>query len=255
MTISSNSETRTKKHEPTGWSAPARITPWTNIISEEELTIYREAGFGTSFTGEIRPALLVIDVQYRSVGHRKLPVLQSVREEYPTSCGENGWRAIPNIARLIKKFRELGYPVIFPHVAVKTAQDGGRFADKAPAIMSIPEQGYQFVEEVAPAPDDILVPKYHPSAFFGTPLISHLINHKIDTVFLTGCTTSGCVRASAIDATSYGFRIVVPEDGAFDRSQTSHAVNLFDMASKYADVMSTDDALILMEDFTQRNTP
>jgi maleamate amidohydrolase len=226
---------------------PERSSPWSHIISEEEQAIYREAGFGSPFTGDIRPAMLVIDLQYRSVGHQRLPVMESIRQEYATSCGEHGWKAVPHVARMMKKFRELGWPVIFPHVAPKTQQDGGRFADKAPAIMSIPERGYKFVEEVEPIDGEILIPKYHPSAFFGTPLISHLINHGIDTVFLAGCTTSGCVRASAIDATSYGFRIVVPEECVFDRSQTSHAVNLFDMASKYADVMSTDEALLLMD--------
>ncbi len=234
------------------WVKSERAFPWSHIISEEEQAIYREAGFGTSFTGEIRPAMLVIDLQYRSIGHQRLPVMESIRQEYPTSCGEYGWRAVPHVARMMQKFREMGCPVIFPHVAPKTRQDGGRFADKAPAIMSIPERGYEFVAEVAPLDDEILIPKYHPSAFFGTPLISHLINLGVDTVFLAGCTTSGCIRASAIDATSYGFRIVVPEECVFDRSQTSHAVNLFDMASKYADVMNTDDALLLMDKCTRK---
>ncbi|WP_299453704.1 isochorismatase family protein [uncultured Pigmentiphaga sp.] len=243
-----NDPTGANNDQPEVMPGDLRQPPWHHVIPEDEQAIYRAAGFGTPFKGQISPALLVIDLQYRSVGHKCLPVMDSIREEYPTSCGEHGWRAVPHVARLMKKFREMGCPVIFPHVAPKSAADGGRFADKAPAVMSIPARGYQFVEEVAPCEGEIVIPKYHPSAFFGTPLISHLINLKVDTVFLTGCTTSGCIRASAIDATSYGLRIVVPHECVFDRSQVSHAVNLFDMASKYADVMPTDDALALMDE-------
>src|SRR5438105_12438041 len=105
--------------------------------------------------------------------------------------------------------------------------------------MTIPEKGYQFPAEVAPHPGDVLLPKKHPSAFFGTPLASYLINLGADTLVVTGCTTSGCVRGSVVDAFSYNFRVMVPYDAVYDRSATSHAVNLFDMASKYADVTST----------------
>lgn len=219
--------------------------PWQHVIPEEEQLIYEKAGFGHSYRGEIRPALLVIDVQYRSVGHEKLPILESIVREYPTSCGQYGWKAIPRIARLIKAFRDGGLPVIFPHVAYKEEHDGQRFADKAPVVMSIPRKGYEMVEECAPAPGDILLPKHHPSAFFGTPLISYLTTQNVNCVVLTGTTTSGCVRASAVDAFSYGFHAIVPYDAVFDRSQTAHAVNLFDMSSKYADVMSTDELLKL----------
>lgn len=218
-------------------------SPWQHVITEEEQTIYQKAGFGHAFKGKIRPALLVIDVQYRSVGHAKLPILESIEREYPTSCGLYGWKAVPHIARLIEAFRKRGLPVMFPHVAVKENHDGQRFADKAPAVMSIPRQGYEMVKECAPVQGDILIPKHHPSAFFGTPLVSYLTTQNINCVVLTGTTTSGCVRASAVDASSYGFHVIVPYDAVFDRSQTSHAVNLFDMSSKYADVMSTDEVL------------
>src|SRR5690606_24096340 len=125
---------------------------WDHLINDEEREVYRVAGFGTPFNGHVRPALLVIDVQYRSVGHERLPILESIRREYPTSCGEYGWRAVPHIARLIQAFRERGLPVIFPHVAYKESHDGQRFADKAPAIMSIPREGYEMVYACAPAP-------------------------------------------------------------------------------------------------------
>jgi nicotinamidase-related amidase len=109
--------------------------------------------------------------------------------------------------------------------------------------MGIAARGYEFVEDVAPKASDITIPKHHASAFFGTPLASHLVNLRVDSVYIAGCTTSGCVRASAVDATSLGFRVTVPHECVFDRSQTSHAVNLFDMASKYADVLSLQEAI------------
>jgi nicotinamidase-related amidase len=87
------------------------------------------------------------------------------------------------------------------------------------------------------------VPKKHPSAFFGTPLASYLINTGADTLVVTGCSTSGCVRGTVVDGFAYNFRVMVPQDGVFDRSEVSHAVNLFDMSEKYADVMPTDDII------------
>ena len=113
--------------------------------------------------------------------------------------------------------------------------------------MKVAEKGYAFVAEIAPREGDVLLPKKHPSAFYGTPLASYLIDLGVDTLFVTGCTTSGCVRGSVVDAFSYNFRVVVPHDCVYDRSEVSHAVNLFDMSEKYADVMTLGEALALLE--------
>ena len=211
------------------------MRPWDGIISEEEQRRYRAAGFGKPSGIGKRPALLVIDVQYRTVGTRPMPFWQAI-EEFPTSCGEQAWQAVSNIQKLLEEFRARGWPVLYPHVAPKQATDGGRLAQKVPTIMNIPAHGYDFVEQVAPRSGDVLLPKKHPSAFFGTPLVSHLIDLQADTLVVTGCTTSGCVRSSVVDAFSLNFRVLVPEDAVYDRSSVSHAVNLFDMAEKYADV-------------------
>ena len=166
-----------------------------------------------------------------------------MRLKFPTSCGDVGWNAVDKIAQLLAVFRANDWPVLYPHVAPKQNFDFGRLSDKVPAIMGVAGRGYDFVEEVAPREGDILLPKKHPSAFFGTPLASYLINLGADTLVVTGCTTSGCVRGSVVDAFAYNFRVLVPQDAVYDRSQVSHAVNLFDMAEKYADVMPTDDAV------------
>lgn len=220
--------------------------PWHSVIPAEELALYNSIGFGTPSQKPGKAALLVIDVQYRSVSSKPMPIQEAIKE-YPTSCGEYGWNAVPHIQALIKAFRAANMPVMYPHVAPKKSYDGGRWADKAPAVMTIPPRGYDFVEEVAPQPGDILVPKAHPSAFFGTPLVSYLIDNGVSTVYVTGTTTSGCVRATVVDATSLGFRVVVPQEAVFDRSQTSHAVNLYDMNSKYADVMPVQRAIELLQ--------
>jgi nicotinamidase-related amidase len=220
--------------------------PWDKIISEEEQRAYNAAGFGRSSGLGRRPALLIIDVQYRTVGTTPMPFWRAI-EEFPTSCGEIGWAAVGNIAKLLDLFRARGWPVLYPYVSPKEAYDAGRLADKVPALMGVAAKGYEFVAEVAPRDKDVLLPKKHPSAFFGTPLASYLIDLGADTIVVTGCTTSGCVRGSVVDGFAYNFRMLVPEDAVYDRSATSHAVNLFDMASKYADVMNTEDAVTALK--------
>ena len=219
------------------------MKPWDGIISEEEQKAYHAAGFGRPSGVGKRPALLIIDVQYRTIGTTPKPFWESIKE-FPTSCGDIGWNAMRNIATLLAEFRANGWPVLYPHVAPKNkATDGGRLAQKIPAIMNIPEKGYEFPAEIAPREGDVLIPKKHPSAFFATPLASHLIDLQADTLVVTGCTTSGCVRGSVVDGFAYNFRVLVPSDAVYDRSATSHAVNLFDMASKYADVGTAAEIL------------
>lgn len=219
------------------------MRPWSSVVTEEEERRYEAAGFGRAGGIGKRPALLIIDVQYRTVGTKRLPYWEAIKE-YPTSCGDAGWAAVDAIRPLLAEFRRLGLPVLYPHVAPKNADtDSGRLAEKVPSIMGIDQRGYAFVEEIAPVKGDVLLPKKHPSAFFGTPLVSHLIDLGADTLFVTGCTTSGCVRSSVSDAFAYNFKVVVPQDCVYDRSPTAHAVNLFDMNAKYADVMPVADAI------------
>lgn len=220
----------------------ANERPWDRIIPREELETYAMAGLGGPGGFGRRPALLVIDVQYRSVGDRPMPIRDAIKQ-YPTSCGQAGWDAIVHIAVLIDVFRRNGWPVIYPHVAPKSGHDQGAFAAKIPGIMQIPPEGYHFVREVAPRAGELCLPKTQASAFFGTPLASYLIGSGIDSLVYTGCTTSGCIRASVVDACALNFKSIVPSDAVFDRSPTSHAVNLFDIGSKYADVMPTSDAI------------
>jgi nicotinamidase-related amidase len=228
------------------------MASWDGVIGEEEIDRYAKAGFGGEGGIGARPALLIIDVQYRTVGTTPKPYWDAIKE-YPTSCGDVGWDAVGNIAKLVALFRQKGFPILYPHVAPKnSATDGGRLAAKIPSIMGIDAKGYDFVEEIAPVKGDVLLPKKHPSAFFGTPLVSHLVDLGVDTLIVTGCTTSGCVRSSVTDAFAYNFKVLVPDDAVYDRSPTSHAVNLWDMNAKYADVYSSTGILKLVEDLEDR---
>ena len=228
------------------------MASWDGVIGEDEFDRYAKAGFGGEGGIGARPALLIIDVQYRTVGTTSKPYWDAIKE-YPTSCGDVGWDAVGNIAKLVALFRQKGFPILYPHVAPKnSATDGGRLAAKIPSIMGIDAKGYDFVEEIAPVEGDVLLPKKHPSAFFGTPLVSHLVDLGVDTLIVTGCTTSGCVRSSVTDAFAYNFKVLVPDDAVYDRSPTSHAVNLWDMNAKYADVYSSTGILKLVEDLEDR---
>jgi nicotinamidase-related amidase len=185
--------------------------PWNGIVSEDEVRRYEAAGFGRPSGLGKRPALLIIDVQYRTVGTREAPFWESI-EEFKTSCGDTGWEAMRHIKPLLDKFREKNLPVFYPHVAPKEAFDRGRLADKVPELMMIAIEGYRFVEELAPRPGEVLLPKKHPSAFFGTPLASYLIDVGADSIIVTGCTTSGCVRGSVVDGVAININDTVPEE-------------------------------------------
>jgi len=215
---------------------------WDDVISEEEQKAYAAAGFGRPSGLGQRPALLIIDVQYRTVGTERKPFYEAIKE-FPTSCGEVAWDAVDAIVPLVEYFRSRGWPVMYPHVAPKVGSEGGRLAEKVPAIMGVAAKGYEFPPAVAPLPGDVMLPKKHPSAFFGTALCSHLIDKQVDTVIVVGCSTSGCVRGTAVDAFSLNFKVAIPQECVYDRSITSHKVNLFDLGQKYADVLPTADLI------------
>ena len=155
--------------------------PWADLIPEDDRKVFQAAGFGQRIGLGRRPVLLVIDVQYRTVGSEPRPILDAIRE-YPTSCGEVGWRAVAPIASLVEVFRRRGGPVIYPCVARKDHHAEGGFAAKAPGVLSIPDEGYEFVAEIAPRPGELVLPKAHASAFFGTALASHLVRLGVDSI-------------------------------------------------------------------------
>ena len=216
---------------------------WMASVPEEDRNVYRLAGFANRVGFGKRPAVLVIDLQYRTAGDRPAPIEEAITSMYPTACGEAAWEAIGHVARLLEAARAAGAPIIYPYVAPKRSVDAGRFGQINPLVTSIPDRGYRFVEEIAPREEDVLLPKRHASAFFGTALASYLVDFGADTVLVTGATTGGCVRATVADAFSYNLHTIVVEECVFDRIRISHDISLFDMDAKYADVVSVETAI------------
>ncbi len=223
---------------------------WDRCLTDLDREAYAAAGFGHRAGFGTRPAILIIDVQYRTCGEAPKPILEAIKE-YKTSCGETGWNTVHVIERLLAVARPRGVPILYPVVERKDRFDTGRWKDKIPAIADktsyIGDRGTQIIESIAPQPGDVVVSKRYASAFFGTPLMTYLNDLDRDTVIVTGATTSGCVRATVADAFSFGFHVVVVEDAVFDRGEVSHAINLFDMDQKYADVMPSQEIIEYLE--------
>lgn len=214
---------------------------WDDVITESDKEIYRKVGYGVrKVTFGNTPALVIIDVTYDFVGNEPEPILKSI-ERFPLSCGENGWKAVYQIASLLPLAREKQLPIIYsvgePSLPRKWVQRNPR-SDEVRAN----KIGNEIVREIAPQPNDIIIRKCAPSIFLQTPLINVLVPLRVDTLLFCGGVTSGCIRASVVDAASYGFNVFVIEECTFDRGEVSHKVNLFDMNAKYASVVSIAEA-------------
>jgi maleamate amidohydrolase len=219
---------------------------WDGVVPETDIDVYRKAGYGGKVGPGKHPALMVVDVTTAFLGDRPEPILKSI-ERFPNSCGEAGWRAVEVIRSLLQAAREKGIPVIYSAGAAKGTWQAGRWAEKhrrtlEPQNRELSSKDH-IPRQIAPRPQDFVVEKMKPSAFFGTTLASHLVSLGVDTLVVTGCATSGCVRATVTDAFSYNFRVLVVEEGTFDRGEVSHKVNLFDLDQKYGDVVSAATAL------------
>jgi nicotinamidase-related amidase len=116
-------------------------------------------------------------------------------------------------------------------------------ADMSPEVRERRTRRWDIIDEVAPLPGEAVLRKSSPSAFWGTPLVGHLHYLGVDTIITCGESTSGCVRASVVDGCTYRYRMIVVEECVFDRHEAAHAMNLFDMHQKYADVVSLDDVM------------
>ena len=201
------------------------MAAWDNVIPPEDLAAMREWGASRGF-GE-QPALLVVDMTYAFVDER-----------FPLGYGRTGRPCAAAIGTLLELCRGIGMPVLYSAgLPARNAAERGlwKSAGRQPPE-GLPDP-HAIVPELEPRPTETVIRKRRPSAFFGTELASLLVFHRVDTLLLAGMVTSGCVRATAVDAFSYDLRVVIAEECVADRSQTSHAVALFDLHMKYADVM------------------
>lgn len=218
---------------------------WKDLVDEDILEIYapyrREVFVGP------RPAVLAIDLYNKAYRGGDVPV-RAANRAHPGSCGENAWKAVPPTQRLFAAARAAGVQVIYTTRHADTAgvkSTHRKMADER-------EEDYAILPELAPIPGELVVYKERASAFFGTPLITHLRRLGAESLIICGESTSGCVRASTVDAYSYGFHNVVVEECTYDRSLLSHKVNLFDLHHKYADVMHIDEVVSHLDKAVRR---
>ncbi len=211
---------------------------WREIVPRETLDLYahyaRETCVGPA------PALLAIDLYELAYQGGPQPIAE-LADAYPSSCGAAAWAAIPQTQALFAAARGAGIPVFYSTQETRPdARPRAIHATQRKRTTNGPEL-YEIKSEFAPQPGDTVIRKMRASAFFGTPLAAQLTALGIRSLIICGESTSGCVRASAVDAYSHGFHVTIAEECCFDRSPLSHAINLFDLHHKYADVMRTNE--------------
>lgn len=212
---------------------------WDDLLSERDKDVIKAAGYeerGAS-SWESRgegdsPALLVIDMQRLTVGN-DVPILDAI-EESRIAMGEVAWDALEHITSVLSFARDRETPVIYTRVVPQS------YDDPSHPDLSI-------VDEVAPRPEDDIVDKNYASAFYGTDLLTILVSQGIDSLVVVGNTTSGCLRATVVDAQQHGFNVILPQECTFDRIEASHKIGLLDMWMKYANVVEVEEAKTLID--------
>jgi len=205
--------------------------------------VYGRAGFGRRVVRGDRPAVVVVDLTngFTDAGQ-------------PTGADLDD--VVAHTRRLIDAAREAAIPVVFTTIAFDRARLGASaWLRKATGTRALVE-GSPLVEvdaRLQKRADEVLVTKHGASAFFGTDLSAILTSQDVDTVVITGATTSGCVRATAVDAVQSGFTVLVPRECVGDRARGPHEANLFDIDEKYGDVISVDDAVDYLQSRSERS--
>jgi len=220
---------------------------WDEFLTERDREVFGAAGYGAEAPMKGRPALLIIDVNFGFVGDRPEDLRESIKR-FPNSCGAEGWKAMERLVPVLAAAREKNLPVFY-----STGDETHGFLSrhswgaKNPVVGKWRATGgearmraNEIPPQIAPRPGEVIIAKNKPSVFFGSTLLQYLITLGVDQLLCCGTTTSGCVRATVVDAFSHGYRVAVIEDCTFDRGQASHAVNLFDLSQKYANVFPSE---------------
>lgn len=189
-----------------------------------------------------RPALLMIDF------------MQGYTTEGAPLYAPGVVSAVAESVALLAQARQAQIPLIHTQIRYhpQHQRDGGIWVKKAPVMRDMVEGNplAAFCPQVAPQPEEVVLTKQYASAFFGTSLASMLVAEGVDTLIIAGCSTSGCVRATAVDALQYGFRVMVVRECVGDRHPAPHEANLFDIDSKYGDVISKNVAMDYLGQFS-----
>jgi nicotinamidase-related amidase len=214
-------------------------------MSDDTGEIYERARLGQSVTPGSRPAVLVVDF---SRGFT----------DPESTMGSDLTDEVGATNRLLAAARERGIPVIFTTIGFEAnLKDGSLWLQKAPGLAEL-QVGGKWVEidpRLGRREDEVVILKKGASAFFGTNLPSVLVSEDVDTIVLCGATTSGCIRATAVDLLQYGYPTLVPRECVGDRARAPHEANLVDIQAKYADVVSVEDALSYLERVGGRSAP
>ena len=217
---------------------------WDRFLTERDKAVFEAGGYAARAGFGKRPVLLVVDVNFAFCGDRREPLLESVKR-WRNSGGEDAWDALPVLQRLIACAREREVPIIYT-TGTRRPDNWDRGSWQWKNVRSgdkLPHDGDEIMPQIAPGARDIVIAKGKPSGFFGTQLQAYLTLLKADSLIVAGTATSGCVRATVTDAFSLNYRVAVVEDACFDRCQASHAVSLMDMSAKYADIVTSGEAL------------
>jgi maleamate amidohydrolase len=218
-----------------------------DILTAVDREVIRRGGYGKSRGLGEHPVLMIIDPQYNYTGADR-PILDQI-SDWPSGVGESSWRAIERIKGVLAVSRHKNVPIIYTRqITTNIAFDG--FATKTDREQSQylkGAKGTEIVDELAPEKGDLVIDKSYSSAFYGTPLLSFLIKLRADTLIVAGGTSSGCIRATCVDAVTRNFNVAVVEDCVYDRISVSHKVALLDLWMKYCDVITSDEAIGYLE--------
>ncbi len=210
---------------------------------DETAEDYRRKGLMSRSGYGANPALLIVDFNYGFT-------------DPTTPLGGDFSDELAVTRALLEQFRTAKLPVVYTTIGYEPGfADAGVFIKKAPSL-SILEIGTKMVEidaRIQPRPDEYVALKKYASAFFGTEVDAYLRARAVDTIIMTGCTTSGCIRASAVDSMQYGYLTVVVRDGVGDRAEGPHEANLFDIEAKYGDVVSSREVLDYLNSLAAKN--
>lgn len=207
---------------------------WDHLLTDVDRTVIQEGGFADAGAqvwesrgvGE-NPLILVVDVQKKSIGTDG-PITEAI-DVHPLAMGEIALDAIDEIAQFLSVARDADVPIIYTRSTPPSYDDPNH-------------EELQIVDQIAPHEDDVVLDKSRASPFYRTDILTRLTERAIDTIVVVGTTTSGCVRASVVDAQSNGFDVIVPQECTYDRIAASHEVALLDMWMKYAEVVERTEA-------------
>jgi maleamate amidohydrolase len=216
---------------------------WMKAVPPAELAHYQRIGMLSSLPPGARMALIVVDVTYGFCGYEGLSLEDAIKD-FSTACGPAAWEAMPRVAELIETFRGKSLPIVYTYPDTNAQSFTGRVGKSGKREW--PARYNDFPDSIAPQRGDWVMGKAKASGFFNTPLSIFLTREHIDTVVICGVSTSGCVRATTVDASSHGFNTFVVDDCCFDRSYFAHCANLFDMHAKYSTVLSLDEIQSLL---------